>query len=134
MNDSENGFENNFELITVFSDCNSAEQKEYVDEMESNFKRLLEDNTSKLKVIPFPKIIIDKLLAYRCGDIDYKVDEKQFGSGVNRLKKNVFIKIPDTIKLLDYQREAIINWKSRALQEYMIWQQVQERLLRHWEA
>lgn len=113
MNDSENGFENNFELITVFSDCNSAEQKEYVDEMESNFKRLLEDNTSKLKVIPFPKIIIDKLLAYRCGDIDYKVDEKQFGSGVNRLKKNVFIKIPDTIKLLDYQREAIINWKKQ---------------------
>lgn len=113
MNDSENGFENNFELITVFSDCNSAEQKEYVDEMESNFKRLLEDNTSKLKVIPFPKIIIDKLLAYRCGDIDYKVDEKQFGSGVNRLKKNVFIKIPDTIKLLDYQREAILNWKKQ---------------------
>lgn len=70
MNDSENGFENNFELITVFSDCNSAEQKEYVDEMESNFKRLLEDNTMKEQEIR-TELLEEEVNVYLggCGDV-----------------------------------------------------------------
>ena len=43
MNDSENGFENNFELITVFSDCNSAEQKEYLAKLMANMIVVDED-------------------------------------------------------------------------------------------
>lgn len=113
MNDSENGFENNFESVTVFTDFRSDGQKDYVDEIEDNFERLWKNETDKVKVIPFPKIIIDKLLSFRCGDIDYEIDRKQFEKRIVMLKKNKLINIPENIKLMDYQKEAILNWKNQ---------------------
>ena len=110
MNDSANAYKNNFESVFVFKSWNE-EQNEYVEELESNFERLWDDTTSKVKVVPFPKVIIDKLKTFQKGPIDYDLDYKQYGSYKGYMKED-FLKLPEGNLLRDYQLEAITNWKE----------------------
>ncbi len=121
MNESENGLMDNFESFVVFCDWRSEDQKQYIDEAENDFNLLWEDATSKIRVIEFPQIMIDKLLTYRKAEVDYEIDRKQFGTTIDGLlKKNFqqkkFLCIPEGVKLMDYQKEAIANWQK---QEYV---------------
>ena len=113
MNDSDNGFNENFECIYVFCDWISEDQKEYNDTTENDFRLLWENNTEKIKVIDFPKIIIEKLLKYKKSTVDYNIDDKQYSLIVNKLIKNSFISKPEGVELMDYQKKAILKWKDQ---------------------
>lgn len=109
-NETENALESNFESIYVF--CDWKNQQEYVEETESNFDRLWHDDTNKLKVVPFPKVVIDKLMKYKKDTIDRKIDEKEFGLQEENSKEKIF-KIPENVSLRDYQNQAIENWEKQ---------------------
>lgn len=113
MNESQNGYEDNFESFVVFCDWKSEDQKQYIDEAEKDFELLWENKTEKVRIIEFPKIIIEKLLKYQKKEVDYAIDKKQFGTPTDRILKNSFIHIPEGVKLLDYQKEAISKWKNQ---------------------
>lgn len=106
MNESQNAIDGNFESIWPF--CSWKEPTK-VDVMESDFDRMWIDQTEKLKVIPFPDIIIEKLLTYKRDKVDYGTDAKEFNYR-EWLKKDSFFKIPDGIELRDYQTRAVDAW------------------------
>lgn len=109
MNESQNGIDGNFESIWPF--CSWKEESK-VEVMESDFDRMWADETEKLKVIPFPDIIIEKLLKYKRDKVDYSTDSKEFNYK-DWLKKNKFFKIPDGIALRDYQIRAVDAWLAQ---------------------
>lgn len=113
MNDSKNGFIDNFESIVVFCDWKSYDQQQYIDETEKDFEELWNDTTNKVRTIEFPKIILNKLLNYKKSKIDYLIDSKEYIDDVRSLTKSNFIKMPHYVNLLDYQKEAIRNWKNQ---------------------
>ncbi len=111
MNDSENAYKNNFESILVYKDWYEG-LREYVDALEHNFDHLWSDSTNKVKVIPFPKIIVEKLKEFQRGPVNYDIDYKQFGSYKGYVKGD-FLKPPEGVTLREYQYEAIKNWKQQ---------------------
>lgn len=116
MNESENGLMNNFESIVVFCDWKSEDQKQYIDEVEADFELLWKDNTEKVRVIEFPQIIIEKLLKFQKTQVDYDIEQKQFGADLKSLIKKKFVTMPSGISLMAYQKEAILKWRE---QEYI---------------
>lgn len=113
MNETENGFIENFESIYVFCDWKN-DQKQFVDEAESDFEMLWDDCTEKVRVIEFPKIMIDKLKNFKRKSLDYKTDIKEFGESVNAFLVSGGLSIPEGILLKDYQKEAIKNWSKQS--------------------
>ncbi|MBP1925264.1 superfamily II DNA or RNA helicase [Sedimentibacter acidaminivorans] len=110
MNESINGFVENFESIDVYCDWKSKESLERVNDKQIDFENLWSDNTNKVKVVEFPVAIINKLKSYRKSCIDYSIDEQEYY--YNKSIYNNFIKKPSTLQLYDYQQEAINNWAS----------------------
>ncbi|WP_299054679.1 DEAD/DEAH box helicase family protein [Eubacterium sp.] len=109
-NETENALESNFESIYVF--CDWKESENFVETTEDNFDRMWMDSTNKLKIIPFPDVVIDKLMQYKKETIDRQIDEKEFGLNKEESTKKIF-KIPDNVSLRNYQEEAIENWKKQ---------------------
>ena len=112
LNESNNAFRDNFESIYVFADWKGESQEESVRQLENDFNKLWTDETNKLKVIPFPNIIIEKLKQYRKNEIDYEIDAKEY-SIQELIKPERFFKIPKKIQLRDYQIEAVNNWETQ---------------------
>lgn len=113
MNESENGLVQNFESIVVFCDWKSKDQEQYIDETEADFQLLWENNTDKIRVIEFPKIIIEKLLKFQKSQVDYDIDARQYGRNLDALMKRRFIHAPKEVALMDYQKEAILKWRDQ---------------------
>lgn len=109
MNETENGFNENFESIYVFCDWKNN-QRQFVDEAESDFNHLWNNSTDKIKVIEFPKVIIDKLKKYQRDSVKNNIDFEQYGKCSKKIKSNELINIPEGVFLKDYQKEAIKNW------------------------
>lgn len=113
MNETENGFIENFESIYVFCDWKN-EQKDFVEEAENDFEMLWDDTTDKIRVVDFPKIILDKLKEFKKNSINYKTDIEEFGiSPLSYIKKGA-VYIPDGVELKDYQKDAIKGWAERS--------------------
>lgn len=113
MNETENGLVENFESIYVFCDWKN-EQKDFVDGAEKDFEMLWDDTTDKIRVVDFPKIILDKLKEYKKNSINYKTDIEEFGiSPFSYIKKGV-VYIPDGVELKDYQKAAIKGWAEQS--------------------
>lgn len=107
MNASANAYYDNFESIFVF--CDWKDEKEYVDITESDFDRMWKNRTDKIEVIPFPKIILEKLDRFRKDRVDYETDEKQFHYHEFVEEQKPF-RIPKSVILRDVQKEAVSNW------------------------
>ena len=107
MNESANGFEDNFESIYTFCSWRDGGQQEAASLAEYDFDRAWLDQTKKLKVIPFPQIIVDKLMQYRKSNVDYTTDIRQYM--VNAKPESRF-QIPKNVVLRDYQKDAVAAW------------------------
>ena len=105
MNESSNGFDENFESIYTFCSWKDQSQIDAVAEAERDFDNNWIDNTKKLKVVPFPDIIIDKLLNFRKSTVDYTTDEREYGYR-SYIKKNAKFHMPDYVKMRGYQDTA----------------------------
>lgn len=115
LNDSDNAFYDNFESIYTFCSWKDSSQRNGAEEAEKDFDRLWENETNKLKVIPFPKIALDKLIKFRKANVDYTVDEKEYDYS-RFLKKKCIFHVPDDVKLRDYQKKAVSSWISHGYQ------------------
>lgn len=109
MNDSENGFYHNFESIYTFCSWKDSSQLEAVETTEADFDDLWENKTEKLHVIPFPEIVIKKLLSFQKESLDTTIDEQQYRYR-EFLKSHQIYKVPEDIVMRDYQKKAIKNW------------------------
>jgi len=108
-NESENGLDGNFESIYTFCSWKDQSQKEAVILSEEDFDHMWEDKTYKLRVVPFPDIVIKKLMGYKRSKVDWDVDEKEYGYK-QYLKSQMKFRIPENVNLHDYQKEARDKW------------------------
>lgn len=109
MNESSNGFEENFESIYTFCSWKDASQVAAVNEAERDFDNNWIDNTNKLKVVPFPSVIIEKLLAFRKPTVDYSTDDREY-SYKSYIKNSSKFRMPEHVKMRDYQNAANDKW------------------------
>lgn len=114
MNESENGMEENFESFFTFCSWNGGEQQTSL--AERDFDQMWEDNTSRIRVIPFPDIVVEKLLKYKKEKLEPDMDFLQYAYETKKQESTVSIfKIPSFVSLREYQTRAILEWKR---QEY----------------
>lgn len=109
MNESNNGFEENFESIYTFCSWKDQSQIDAITEAERDFDNNWIDNTKKLKIVPFPNVIINKLLTFRKAAVDYTTDERQYGYR-SYLKNSSKFHVPDYVNLRSYQVAANNEW------------------------
>ena len=107
MNETYSGLLQNYESIDVFCSWRD-EDYDRVNIKENAFDNLWDNLDTAMKVIPFPKVAVERLNSYKvekteplCVEIQNEDDSQ-----------NVFFKIPDTVELYDYQREAIETWEN----------------------
>ena len=86
-NESENGLEGNFESLYTFCSWKDESQIEAVKLAENDFDDMWNNETNKLQVIPFPEIVVQRLMKYKKATVDWSVDEKEYGYK-QYLKKN----------------------------------------------
>lgn len=112
-NESENGLDGNFESLYTFCSWKDSSQVEAVRVAEEDFDQMWENETSKLHVIDFPDIAIQKLMKYKNpSGVNWNTDEEEFGYR-SYLKKQQKFRIPDGISLHGYQEEAIQEWRLK---------------------
>lgn len=108
-NESHNGFEENFESIWTFCSWKDGSQQAAVKAAEYDFDNIWIDNTNKLKVVPFPNVIIEKLMKFRKEKVDYTTDNREYGYK-SYIKSKSNFHIPEQVHLRDYQRRTIDAW------------------------
>lgn len=114
MNESENGMEENFESFFTFCSWNGGEQQTSL--AERDFDQMWEDNTSRIRVIPFPDIVVEKLLKYKKEKLEPDMDFLQYAYERKTQEPTLSVfKIPSFVSLREYQTRAILEWKK---QEY----------------
>lgn len=116
MNETENAFTNNYEIVDVFT---SWEDKDRVIIKEKAFDQLWNNADTSAIVYDFPKVVKDKLMTYRKETVDWEIDKKEFveslttNSEIEKLKTVTNApEIPAGVSLHDYQKNAIENWKN----------------------
>ncbi len=110
MNDSYNAFYENFESISVYAE-NSA--KEHLDAVIYDFEQLWQDDTQKVCVVDFPKVMIEKLKTYANDDLEFTADYEQFIKDKSVIRKRKEGVIPEQVHLREYQKEAIRKWEEQ---------------------
>ena len=114
MNESENGMEENFESFFTFCSWNGGEQQTSL--AERDFDQMWEDKTSRIRVIPFPDIVVEKLLKYKKEKLEPDMDFLQYAYERKAQEPTLSVfKIPSFVSLREYQTRAILEWKK---QEY----------------
>lgn len=119
MNESATAMSINYETIDVFRSWISETEKERVTLKENAFYSIWNDCEPNIHVMEFPKIsqaLIDK---YKRTEPNFDIDNDQFNQK-KRISKNdcsdmtlenpVGARIPRSISLHDYQKDAITTW------------------------
>lgn len=113
VNESENGLVGNFESLYTFCSWKDSSQVEAVLVSEEDFDQMWENETSKLQVIEFPKLAIEKLMKFKKNaGVNWNTDDEEYGFRTF-LKSQQKFKIPDGITLHDYQEEAVSEWQIK---------------------
>lgn len=107
MNETYSGLLQNYESIDVFCSWRD-EDSDRVNIKENAFDNLWDNLDTAMEVIPFPNVAVEKLRSYKMEETGSLFVEIQKEDD----SQDVFFKIPTTIDLYDYQREAIENWKN----------------------
>lgn len=110
-NASMNAYESNFESFYTFCSWKDLSQKEGADIAEEDFDRLWCDKTEKLRIIPFPQVVIEKILSYKKDNIDFLTDEKEYLKvEVNSVDATSSFQLPEEVSLFPHQKDAISEW------------------------
>lgn len=119
MNESATAMSINYETIDVFRSWISETEKERVTLKENAFYSIWNDCEPNIHVMEFPKIsqaLIDK---YKRKEPNFDIDDDQFNQKKQTsksdcsdmtLEKAVGARIPRSISLHDYQKDAITTW------------------------
>lgn len=110
MNETYSGLLLNYESIDVYCSW-KAEDEERVQIKERAFDLLWDNLDDAIEVLDFPKVAISRLQKYRVED-NVVLLEKVTNKSLEEKPKE-FFKIPDGVKLHDYQKSAIRKWKEQ---------------------
>lgn len=116
MNETENAIKVNYETIDVFCSWKSEDANERVRTKESAFISIWNNNEPNIHIIDFPELkreIIDK---YKVLEPNYFIDDEEFlipdSSFITDSLKHHYPMIPSSVKLHEYQTEAIQKWEE----------------------
>ncbi len=121
MNESSTAMYVNYETIDVFCNWTNETDRERVQIKQRAFHSIWNDKEPNVKVIEFPKVTDAMIEMYRKKKPNFNIDTEQF-ENENRLsirgnmaaeaapQKPSGARIPDTVSLHEYQKEAISNW------------------------
>ncbi|WP_321833931.1 DEAD/DEAH box helicase family protein [Clostridium butyricum] len=108
LNETANGMLVNYESIDVFTSWNDIDR---VEDKEKAFSEIWNNNAEGLEVLEFPKIKRAILEQYKREKINLICESDECNFSVDQQQKEM-PKIPVSIKLYDYQLQAINNWKE----------------------
>lgn len=106
-NETYHALRNNYETIDVY--CSWGMDKERVEDKESAFQALWENEEPDMEVKTFSDAVKEKLLGYQTGVIDFEIDKKQFPLKKQKENNNTKEEI-----LKEYQKEAIQAWSENS--------------------
>jgi superfamily II DNA or RNA helicase len=110
MNETATAFMHNYETIDVY--CSWTHDNARVQAKDAAFNKLWNNCEPNLSVVEFPKVAIEKLQAYKTGQIDLEIDVVEFA--VNRhVSPPKGPCIPKEVSLFDYQIQAVEEWAKR---------------------
>ena len=104
----------NYEAIDVF--CSWTQDKDRVEAKESAFSSIWNNCEPNVQIIEFPNVRKEILNKYKRAPIDLFIDIEEFGSDDSSSQykvKRVGAVMPSSVKLHDYQLEAISEWEIR---------------------
>lgn len=113
MNETENAFSNNYEIVDVFTSWDDSDR---VKNKELAFDNLWYDVDENAKVFEFDKAVKLELFKYRKGKVDYDIDKKEFSKNnltpgnVDYMNIKKEPKIPEDVQFREYQKDAINKW------------------------
>lgn len=114
MNESSTAMSINYETIDVFRSWGDSFEANHVSLKENAFTSIWGDFEPNIHVLEFPKINQALIDRYKKKPANYHVDMEQFvprGRGNGVIKHDTTgARIPDTVELHDYQKEAIAAW------------------------
>ncbi len=109
MNESNNGFEENFESIYTFCSWKDQSQIDAVTEAERDFDNNWIDNTKKLKVIPFLRLLL--INCSISANLLWIIQRMSGNTDMNPIsRKTPNFMCPDYVKMRDYQDAANDQW------------------------
>lgn len=118
-NETENAFIANYEVMDVFCSWQSDFEEKKVIEKELAFHLLWTNADTKVSIVDFPEIAIQKLMSYKRETIDREVDQKEIivkpQVVAEEKPKNVF-RVPEDVEFFDYQQKAIDKWEEIGFQ------------------
>lgn len=115
MNATGAGHKSNYESVDVFCNWKSEESMERCIEKKRAFNMIWTNKDSELEVQHFSKVddrIIEK---YKRSAPNYNIDKEQYKPRKpvkKQLKEAKGARIPDSVTLEPYQKEAIDNWET----------------------
>ncbi len=114
LNETGNALRVNYESIDVFT---SWKDEERVGDKEKVFNRIWDNVEDGLEVLEFPNLKYEISKRYKKDYINssFEINSTIYDANSNYHVNTNIPRMPDTIKLHDYQTEAIENWK---LQNY----------------
>lgn len=113
MNATGAGHKLNYETVDVFCDWKSEDSYERCSEKKIAFNTIWENVDSALEVKVFTQINEAIIKKYKKHAPDYHIDEKEYGERKRppEAKKAIGARIPESVELHDYQKEAIEAWE-----------------------
>ena len=122
MNESAPGMSTNYEAIDTFCSWDTEKLAERARQKEIAFNNIWNNIENGIQVLEFPSIKEEIIERYKIEKPDLDIDKKEFSEsnytmkesrdrsfGEKEIEKNR-PRIPATISLYDYQKEAIENW------------------------
>lgn len=108
INETYNALCKNFESFVVFDNWSNEENIERTEILEKSFDDLLADKDDCVDIIPFPRILYDKIDEYRKYPTDKVIDIEN--TYKKEEKDSTFFVAPKNVNFYDYQEEAVANW------------------------
>lgn len=109
LNETFNAFNNNFESIDVFNST-TPEDRNRALSLDRDFDSLWNGYEPNISIIDFPKVALDKLLAYKEKVINLDIEEKEFDNPESVIIPKGIPTIPRDVELFEYQNDAINTW------------------------
>lgn len=112
-NDTDNGYVNNFESITLLSSWNNPI---ILNSLVETFEKNWNNSRERYEFMEFPKAVKEKILTYKVSGLDLSIDDKVYED--DTIEKIVFSRRKPFIPLdengeyilYDYQKDAIKKW------------------------
>ena len=116
MNETENAIIVNYETIDVFCSWKSEDAKERVFKKENAFTSIWNDYEPNIRIFDFPELKREIIDRYKVSKPNYDIDDEEYPTIsepiVYKQPEYHYPKMPSSVKLHDYQLEAIKKWKE----------------------